>query len=209
MSLIDICKNDTTQATQDFAIREFYSKSSNAPACHTLSDKLIQAVQYIRTYYNIPICITSTYRTKRANDLLGSNENSQHRTPEGAVDFQACDSEQRDYLIGQLYVQFKEKGEVYQELRDIGINGFGFYDSFTHIDVRANYTGEVDFWDDTSGKYGDITLDGKKKNPINRLIDSFGGEDGLADYKKPILRIAYGLIIMLVILIILTLIIKK
>ena len=163
MALIQICKDDTTPISPNFVANEFYSKSADAPDCHSLDDSLVQAVQFIRTYYNIPICITSTYRTATGNSLIGSSSTSQHRQPTGAVDFQACNKKERDYLVGQLYQQFKDKGEVYQELRALGINGFGFYDSFVHIDPRTEYSGEVAFWDNTSGKFGDTTLDGKKK----------------------------------------------
>jgi len=182
MALIQICKDDTTPISPNFVANEFYSKSADAPDCHSLDDSLVQAVQFIRTYYNIPICITSTYRTATGNSLIGSSSTSQHRQPTGAVDFQACNKKERDYLVGQLYQQFKDKGEVYQELRTLGINGFGFYDSFVHIDPRTEYSGEVAFWDNTSGKFGDTTLDGKKKNIIRRFLNSIGSEDGFKDY---------------------------
>ena len=114
--------------------------------------------------------------------MIGSSSTSQHRQDTGAVDFKACNQKDRDYLIGQLYQQFKDKGELYQELRALGINGFGFYDTFVHLDPRTNYTGEVDFWDQTSDKFGDIDLEGKKKSIIRRFLNSIGGEDGLKNY---------------------------
>lgn len=186
MSLVTICKNDNSEISPNFLSNEFYSNSNDAPDCHTLDSQLIEALQLVRTTYNIPICITSTYRTQLANNLIGSSSNSQHRTPEGAVDFQACNRKDRRYLIGQLYAEFKNKGDVYQALRTIGINGFGFYDTFNHFDVRANYSGEVDYWDNTSGIFGDTTIDGQKKNLITRFWSSWGGEDGYSDYQKNI-----------------------
>ena len=182
MALIQICKDDTTLISPNFVANEFYSRSADAPDCHNLDDSLVLALQLIREYYNIPICITSTYRTATGNSLIGSSSTSQHRQDTGAVDFKACNQKDRDYLIGQLYQQFKDKGELYQELRALGINGFGFYDTFVHLDPRTNYTGEVDFWDQTSDKFGDIDLEGKKKSIIRRFLNSIGGEDGLKNY---------------------------
>ena len=137
--LIQICKGDNTQITENFTVSEFYSKSADAPNCHTISNKLIQAVQLVRSVYDMPICITSTYRTQLGNALIGSNENSRHRTNEGAVDFQACNPAQNDQLIGQLYAELRDQGEVYQTLRSLGINGFGYYDDFVHFDVRPEF----------------------------------------------------------------------
>ena len=118
--LIPICKNGNAQLSDNFVESEFYSKSEDAPNCHTISSKLIQAVQLVRTVYGMPICITSTYRTALGNMLVGSSPTSRHRTPEAAVDFKACNEAQNDELIGQLYAEFREQGEVYQTLRSLG-----------------------------------------------------------------------------------------
>ena len=197
--LIQICKGDNTQITENFTVSEFYSNSADAPNCHTLSNKLIQAVQLVRSVYDMPICITSTYRTQLGNALIGSNENSRHRTSEGAVDFQACNPAQNDQLIGQLYAELRDQGEVYQTLRSLGINGFGYYDDFVHFDVRP----EFGYWDNTSGKFGDIALDGKKKNFLARFLQSLGGEDGLTDYKKNLLQLISVLVVSVIVLVVL------
>ena len=117
--LIPICKNGNAQLSDNFVESEFYSKSEDAPNCHTISSKLIQAVQLVRTVYGMPICITSTYRTALGNTLVGSSPTSRHRTSEAAVDFKACNEAQNDELIGQLYAEFREQGEVYQTLRSL------------------------------------------------------------------------------------------
>ena len=164
--LIAICKNGNAQLSDNFVESEFYSKSEDAPNCHTISSKLIQAVQLVRTVYGMPICITSTYRTALGNTLVGSSPTSRHRTPEAAVDFKACNEAQNDELIGQLYAEFREQGEVYQTLRSLGVNGFGFYDGFIHFDVRPDFA----YWDETSGKFGDTDLDGKKKKLSSEVL---------------------------------------
>ena len=147
----------------------------------------------------MPICITSTYRTQLGNTLIGSNEDSRHRTNEGAVDFQACNTAQNDELIGQLYAELRDQGEVYQTLRSLGINGFGYYDDFIHFDVRP----EFGYWDNTSGKFGEIALNGKKKNFLARFLQSLGGEDGLTDYKKNLLQLISVIVLSVIVLVIL------
>jgi hypothetical protein len=193
--LIPICKNGNAQLSDNFVESEFYSKSEDAPDCHTISSKLIQAVQLVRTVYGMPICITSTYRTALGNMLVGSSPTSRHRTPEAAVDFKACNEAQNDELIGQLYAEFREQGEVYQTLRSLGINGFGFYDGFIHFDVRPDFA----YWDETSGKFGDIDLDGKKKNFLARFFSQLGGEDGLKDYRNELLILIVSLIVLIIV----------
>ena len=193
--LIAICKNGNAQLSDNFVESEFYSKSEDAPNCHTISSKLIQAVQLVRTVYGMPICITSTYRTALGNTLVGSSPTSRHRTPEAAVDFKACNEAQNDELIGQLYAEFREQGEVYQTLRSLGVNGFGFYDGFIHFDVRPDFA----YWDETSGKFGDTDLDGKKKNFLARFFSQLGGEDGLKDYRNEFLILTVSLIVLIIV----------
>lgn len=149
-----ICKNGTKQITKDFSEKELYSKSLDAPQCHYLDDKTINALQAIRDWANTPIRVTSTLRTKAGNDLIGGVSNSRHLEPASAIDFQFIDN--RDAVMQRFYEDFRCKGSLYRKLRSMGINGIGIYGTFIHIDTRSSSV--KSFWDESAGKYGDTRV---------------------------------------------------
>ena len=73
-----IYPNSNRQITDNFTESELYSKSADASTSHYLDDDVIFALQIIRTNYNLPIRVTSTYRTPTANTLVGGVKNSRH-----------------------------------------------------------------------------------------------------------------------------------
>lgn len=158
MAYILINKNSNEQLKPNFKESEFYSKCSNAPQVHKLDYILPNAVQYIRDYYNIPIEITSTLRTESCNVLAGGVSNSMHLYGK-AIDFQFAQFNQE--TLKKIYIDFANRGELYKNLREIGINGFGFYNTFIHLDTRDKFT----YWDNTNSDFGQVDLStGEKKN---------------------------------------------
>lgn len=181
-----INKNSNTQTTKNFVEKEFYSKSFNAPASHYLNELLPSALQVIREYFGVPIKVTSTFRTLSHNTIIGASTRSQHLTGE-ALDFQFIQN--NEHLITLFNEQIETQGVLFQELRSFGINGFGIYDNFIHIDCRLNeeeptgreynnssqHGGSFAFWNNSKKKVYESPL---------AFIRSFFSEDGLIGSQK-------------------------
>ena len=141
-----IIRNQNIQVTENFTMKELYSKSFNAPAEHFLDDRVIQALQYIRSASGAPITVTSTYRTQAHNSLIGGSSKSQHLVG-NAIDFQFAEDNLNE--LKRLHTQMAdEDGPLRRALWDIGVRGFGYYDSFAHIDVRDSDSWVI--WNDSS-----------------------------------------------------------
>jgi hypothetical protein len=163
LAFIEINKGSQFQIRPNFKEFEFFSKCSDSPSKHNLDEDLLNAVQYLRDKYNDKIKITSTYRTPNCNLLAGGVKNSFHLKGK-ALDFQFI-NDNKDYLK-KIYNDFASRGEVYQTLRDLGINGFGFYNTFIHLDTRDQFT----YWDNTNTDFGQVDLStGEKKNIWRKL----------------------------------------
>ena len=163
MAYIVINKGSDYQIKPNFKEKEFYSKCSYAPESHNLDYILPNAVQYLRDYFNTPIRITSTFRTTNCNFLAGGSSQSYHLVGK-AIDFQFTENNKN--ILKQIYSDFAQRGEIYQGLNDLGINGFGFYNSFIHLDTRPDFT----FWDNTNSDFGQVDLStGEKKNLWRKL----------------------------------------
>lgn len=148
---ITIRRGDDTTIAPHFIASEFYSKQSTAPASHDFYSELVEAVSFLRQYYDTPWRITSTYRP----DSIGS----QHRECR-AVDSQPTNMSQTIVLdlVAQL---LNPTSEIFTQMRRLGINGFGVYDTFVHLDCRdtakfpANHHdkfGPYAFWDERKKK---------------------------------------------------------
>ena len=132
--------NSNKQITDNFTESELYSKSADATGSHYLDDDVIFALQSIRTFYNIPIRVSSTYRTPLGNQLCGGVANSRHLISK-AIDFQFINS--NSINIQRFQADWNSRGEIYKILRSFNINAIGFYTNFIHIDTREN---EKDFY---------------------------------------------------------------
>jgi len=129
-----IIRDKDIQVTANFNMKELYSTSFNAPAEHFLDDRVIQALQYIRSASGVPIKVTSTFRTKAHNSAIGGSVSSQHLVG-NAIDFQFVNNNSAE--LTRLHTQMKdEDGPLRRALFDIGVRGFGYYKTFAHIDVR-------------------------------------------------------------------------
>lgn len=150
MSKITIKRGDNSSLSSHFTAAEFFSKSSNVPASHDFYSELVEAVQFLRNHYGKPWRITSTYRPDSAG--------SQHRECR-AVDSQDVASGHGNpspVILDLVSNLLDPKSAIFRKLRQIGITGFGVYDTFVHLDVRTQPGAHTDsfghfaFWDERS-----------------------------------------------------------
>jgi len=168
MSYIIVTKNNQEPVSENFTQNEFHSKSSDAPNSHQVNTSIINAAQALRDFWGVPVNITSTHRTLIGNAAVGGVTNSQHRGW-GAVDLQPSNSAIRPEKLTAFYEQMACKGPLYQQLKGFGIMGFGFYDSFLHLDDGTYSVAPRTvrtFWDNSSGNYGPTALTTSFMNSI-------------------------------------------
>ncbi len=129
----------------NFNEQDLYSGCSDAPDEHYLSDALIDALNFLWKYYGTAIEISARggYRTQSCNAAAGGAEKSQHLLGR-AVDVNWKENETA--IIAHLNNDIRNEGIVFQSLLDLGIRGFGLYNTFIHIDARVsegkqNYNG--------------------------------------------------------------------
>lgn len=154
--MLKITRNSDTPITTNFKLKEFYSKSIDAPKEHELDPVLPLAVQIVRDYYETPIRITSSFRTATHQAFLQATSTgaklSQHQLSR-AVDFQFIKNNSN--LMLEIGNQFRHKGELWHKLRKAGITGLGIYATFVHLDTRVDQftqgfkdeIGQYQFWD--------------------------------------------------------------
>lgn len=127
--------NSSQKLRENFTVGEFYNPKTGLPS-HPLAVSVIEAVQYLRTKFGMPIRITSTYRNyiPTGPGVVGASTHSPHMLAQ-AIDFQFIGTERE---VNPIYIElrddFDNKGPIFQELWDMGIRGFGSYDTFLHLD---------------------------------------------------------------------------
>ena len=95
----------------------------------------IRVLQELRTKFDKPIIINSTYRSKSYNKLVDGSKNSLH-LEFNAIDFTVKDKEYLRNLFLQLHIWDKEYH--FKFLPKAGSMGIGFYENkFIHLDTRA------------------------------------------------------------------------
>ena len=190
-----IDKNTNRQLTANFYESEFYSKSFNAPSSHFLNENLVSAVQYIRTTYGVPIEITSSFRTTEHSLAIGSSLTSQHNTGE-AIDFKFLADNNTDIIQG-FNKSIEDRDSMFLELQAFGINGFGIYDGFIHIDSRLNEQSGGSTFNHNS-EYGSFAYWNNSKKKLwetPKLIwDNMFSNDGLFAIKNDIIKFVFFLI---------------
>lgn len=119
--------------TPHFSLHEFFASCTSTERLGAFEHSfvlynlfaLLQVMQYIRTYCDAPIIITSGYRDREHNILVSGVYNSQHL--DGcACDFMVCGV--KDYR--KLAKQLSEKIEFDQMIA---------YDTFIHISYSRDY----------------------------------------------------------------------
>jgi len=74
-----IHRNSNEQLTPNFRELEFFTKCPDFKGQnHILDARLITAVQAVRNFMNVPVYITSTFRTKQCNAECGGSPGSWH-----------------------------------------------------------------------------------------------------------------------------------
>lgn len=151
---MQVTKNDISYCTPNFQVREFYSTSLDAPKEHFIHDDLPQILQAIRTFYGVPIRITSSFRTARHQNFLALNSagaTKSYHCRGLAIDFQFISN--NESFINMFSNEVRKQGQLFQKLRQLGLQGIGLYGSFIHIDVRSeaglqkDIFGNYAFWD--------------------------------------------------------------
>lgn len=173
-----------------FSAREFYSHSSDAPDTHPLYMQLVDAAEFLRTYFGVAWRITSSFRTE-SNERqilarLGVPFFVDEHMKGRAIDSQpAADTATNKAIMLQLAEDFTSQGVIYQALRSRGITGFGLYNTFIHLDCRVdNFKaqrrdsfGLVACWDSrtnvTGKRFGGETFSGQKKSPLRTSPTTF------------------------------------
>ncbi len=122
--------NIKTSISKNFLQSEFYSGSPDAPDFHYLNDKIVPLAQYLRDYFDTPIKVNSTFRTKYHNTLIGGSSNSQHLKG-NAIDLKFTKG---SHIL--LENDILNKGNLFKTLLLMGLTGVGLYDNFIHLDFR-------------------------------------------------------------------------
>ena len=113
-------KDGNKKLSTNFRVREFACSDGSDPIF--IDSELVTVLQKIRTHFGKAVTITSAYRTPSHNKSCGGTLYSQHQYGK------AADIKIRD-VSPKTVAAYAEK-----ILRGGGI---GIYDTFIHIDVRA------------------------------------------------------------------------
>jgi len=131
-----IREGNTKNVSENFTEKEYFNASygTDNMTSFDYSSSVVLAAQIIRDHFNIPMKVTSSYRTPEHDKSKGRSGTGQH-TKKRAGDFAFLDSGNTMLMYHQ---DILNKGALYQKLRGAGINGFGLYDNFLHIDARES-----------------------------------------------------------------------
>ena len=148
-----IYKDSSEKVSKNFSHKEIYAASRGQDESFEFSDICINAIQYIREYFNEPIRITSTRRSKNQNALIGGSSLSQHITG-NAIDWVFVND--RDKNHEKFYREIIAGSSFLLRLLGLGILGIGIYKSssqsgiFCHLDdgrSNLNPRKRITAWD--------------------------------------------------------------
>lgn len=111
----------THQISEHFKVKEFAQKDYQCDKI-LIESELVKVLEDVRTHFNMPVIITSGYRTPEYNKKIGGVKNSQHT--KGT----AADIKVKTVLASEVQRYLNRK---YPDKY-----GIGRYENFTHIDVR-------------------------------------------------------------------------
>ncbi len=150
-----IHKGNNNPVSKNFTESEIYNASYGTNGSpFEYSDKVIKGYQIIRDYFNVPIKPTATFRTSAWDKSKGRSGTGTH-TQAIAGDGAFLDD---GSTLLKYHQEILQKGKLYQLLRQAGINSFGLYDNFFHIDARSGGNqpdpnfGSYAFWDNRKKK---------------------------------------------------------
>ena len=112
-----------------------------------LHKNAIKVAQLVRDALGKAVEPTSSYRSKRwETEQRGRSGDSQH-TKAFAEDLKG------DGISQLIREAIEQENELYKQLRALGVNGFGLYDLFAHLDFRPEKpNGGIYFWDNVKKK---------------------------------------------------------
>lgn len=120
------------RVSADFRVREFRCRDGSDEVL--ISDRLVELLQKLRSYFGKPVILNSAYRTQTHNAAVGGSPKSQHLLGNAA-----------DIVVeGVSPLETAQYAEVLQP----SSGGIGVYQTFTHVDVRADRSR----WDSRSGR---------------------------------------------------------
>jgi hypothetical protein len=140
MKFIKIRRASDKLLTPHFRESEFFCKSLDFKGdYHLLAQSLVMAAEIVREFVDVPVLISSSYRTPEGNKACGGAPDSFHLHGM-AIDLR-CPLKQ-SFINENLF----RRGFLYHSLRCAGINGFGISERFLHIDVRSfGYSPDPEF----------------------------------------------------------------
>ena len=113
----------------NFKVKEFACKDGSDTIL--IDDKLVSALQKIRTHFGKPVSINSAYRTAAYNIKVGGSSNSQHCKGTAAdIHIKGVDPLKVALYVASL-PEFKSRGGIGYYSRT------GLTDGFVHVDVRS------------------------------------------------------------------------
>ncbi|WP_093310502.1 YcbK family protein [Tindallia californiensis] len=108
------------RVSRNFLLREFECKDGSHQVA--VKAELIEKLQRLRDLIGQPMIVTSGYRNQSHNAAVGGAAQSRHLTGEAA-----------DVRVAGMHPD-----EVAQLAAQVGFNGIGIYNRFTHVDIRPN-----------------------------------------------------------------------
>lgn len=121
VNVYSLAKDGNTKVTDHFRVREFACTDGTDTVF--ISPLLAEVLETIRVHFNVPVTVSSGYRTEARNKAVGGSTYSQHKYGLAA-----------DICVAGVA---PAKVAAYAEtlLEDSG--GIGVYSDFVHIDVRV------------------------------------------------------------------------
>lgn len=152
MSMAIIYKDSTEHIRPNFVEKEFFTKDPDFHIpYHQIDNRVLNAFQIVRDWYEIPVEVTSTFRNESYNKAIGGSPKSQHIRAK-AADGKFLGARAAETLE-KMRSDIGKRGPLYNKLRQAGISGFGLYDTFFHLDARDT---EGDAYND-SDQYGRLS----------------------------------------------------
>ncbi len=131
--------------SKNFKATEFEDDFDDPTNHYTLiSTKLIDFLQSLRNRTNLPITISSGFRTEKKNTLIGGATNSYHTLG------LAADISSKWLQPSVLLYEIKNLNSSLLRILEPGIGGLGYYPSrnFIHIDVRPIVDDKLVYWEE-------------------------------------------------------------